>query len=119
VLALLVVACSRSGTATVTVPPEPIRPGGTITARELPDPLLDNYELNREAQREQREAQTGYRIGTLNTVLLVCPTPAGPVFADPGGGGMAWSESCEAMHTFVQANGWTDASACLDGTRQP
>jgi hypothetical protein len=52
-----------------------------------------------------------------NTDLIAAWRPSG-IFADLGGRGMAWSESCEAMDTFVQANGWMDASACLDGKRQ-
>jgi hypothetical protein len=110
---LLAAGCSRSGASTAT--PAPIQAEGTVTARELPGRLLDNYKLNREAQFQAPDEQTGYRFGNLDTVLFVFQTSAGSVFADRGGGGMAWSESCDAMDIFVRANGWNDASACLDG----
>ena len=96
-----------------TIPPDPLRARGTITARQLPARLLENYRLNFDAQL-QAPAKSGYRYGNLDTVLYVFRTSAGRVYVDNAGAGMAWSGSCEAMDLFVEANHWSHASACLD-----
>ncbi len=112
VLSLFVAGCSQSVAAT-TIPPDPLRAEGTITARQLLARLLEDYKLNRDAQLEE-PARSGYRFGNLDTVLYVFRTSAGRVYVDNAGGGMAWSESCEAMDLFVEANRWSHGSGCLD-----
>lgn len=114
-LLLIGVGCSDSAVEDVRAP-DAFRVHAKIPASDLPPRLLEEYRF----QMTAPEPPGGhyYRIGDLNTILLVFETPFGKVFADGGGGGMAWSESCRAMDAFEVRNGWRYGAACLDGTRE-
>jgi hypothetical protein len=118
VATLILIGAAAAGCSSPTAAPSPgpLEPEGTIVARELPDRLLENYELNYGIQQETPEEYIGYRYGDLRTPLYVFTTPEGPVFVDHAGGGMAWAESCAAMDVFVTRNSWKDGYGCLDGT---
>jgi hypothetical protein len=112
---LLLVLASCSGAEEPRDVPRPFEPSGSIELRELPDPLLDHYKMNRRVQLSDPEAFTGYDFASLDKSLDVYETPAGSVFVDSSGL-HAWSESCEAMRVFVAANAWGEyGHGCLDG----
>lgn len=115
-LILVGVAVAGCSSQTSAPSPNPLESEATIVAGELPDRLLENYELNYGIQQEAPEEYTGFRYGGLETPLFVFSTPQGPVFVDQGGGGMAWAESCAAMDVFVTRNRWRDGHGCLDGS---
>lgn len=79
------------------------------------------YEVDREAQLETSEEQSGYRFGDLSRVLLVYHTSAGPVFVDNAGGRHAWAEMRRYGQFVQRTSGCTEAgrTAPLLRTRDP